>query len=236
LAHAAQKTGIPAHIVMPSNALKPKRAAVLTYGGHVYECEPTQQSRENVANKVQQETGAVMIPPYDYDPVIAGQGTVALEILGDAPQIDTIIVPCGGGGLLSGVAIAAKALNPNVKVYGAEPAAADDAYQSVRNGVRTPLPDGVTPKTIADGLRTTIGHRNWSIIKQRELVHDIVTVSEEEIVFAMRTVWERMKIIIEPSSAVAVAAALKPQIRDEGGRHVAIVISGGNVDLDQLPW
>lgn len=236
LAAAARHCGIPAYIVMPSNALRVKKAAVEHYGGKVITCEPTQESREATALRVQNETGAVMIPPYDYDATIAGQGTVALEIVEDIPDVDAIVAPCGGGGLLSGIAIAAKGLKPDIRVFGSEPELANDAWQSLRNGERTPLK--ATPQTIADGLRTTIGFRNWDVISR--LVDDIFTVSEEDIVLFTRLVWERMKLVIEPSSAVAVAAALSPAAlsayKQHGIKKVAIVISGGNVDLDQLPW
>eukprot|EP00762_Andalucia_godoyi_P000221 ANDGO_02414.mRNA.1 Serine racemase len=236
LAAAAKTLQIPAYIVMPRNALKVKKLAVESYGGKVIQCEPTQQSREETAAKVMLETGATMIPPYDDDRVIAGQGTVALEILEQCGDVDAIITCCGGGGLLSGIAIAAKALKPGIKVFGAEPEEANDAWLSLRNGVRTPL--SKTPDTIADGLKTTIGLRNWDVISR--LVDGVFTVSEKEIVHWMKMVFERCKLVIEPSSAVTVAAVMTPEFRavarEFNLKNVAVVISGGNVDLDALPW
>lgn len=230
LALAAQLRGIPAHIVMPRNAPVVKQAAVAGYGGRITLCEPTLAAREETTAHIQGETGATLVHPYNDRRVIAGQGTAALELSEDIPELEILIAPVGGGGLLSGTAIVAKALLPNAQVYGAEPKTADDAQKSFRTGKIVPAND---PKTIADGLLTSLGDKTFPII--HELVSDIVTVSEEEIVNAMRLVWERMKIVIEPSAAVPVAVALGGQI-DLGGKRVGVVLSGGNVDLARLPW
>lgn len=230
LALAAQLRGIPAHIVMPKNAPAVKQAAVAGYGGRITLCEPTLAAREETTANIQRETGATLVHPYNDYRVIAGQGTAALELCEEVPGLETLITPVGGGGLLSGTGIVAKALLSNAKVYGAEPKAADDAQQSLRTGKIVPAND---PKTIADGLLTSLGDKTFAIIQQ--FVSDIVTVSEEEIVNAMRLVWERMKIVIEPSAAVPVAVALGGQI-DLRGKRVGIVLSGGNVDLARLPW
>lgn len=229
LALAARLRGIRAHVVMPKNAPSVKRSAVLGYGAHVVECEPTLAAREETTEAVMAETGACFIPPYDHPDVIAGQGTVALELLDQAPDLDAVVAPVGGGGLVSGVCIAAKALRPGIRVYGAEPAGADDAARSKREG-RLILQ--TSPDTIADGLLTSLGSLTWPVV--RDLVDDIVTVTEDEIVAAMRVAWERAKQLIEPSAAVALAAAMGPALG--GARRVGVVLSGGNVDLDRLPW
>ncbi len=229
LALAAKMRGIRAHVVMPRSAPKVKRDAVLGYGARVIECEPTLAAREEAAAAVMAETGACFIPPYDHPDVIAGQGTVALELLAQAPDLDAVVAPVGGGGLLSGVCIAAKALRPGIRVVGAEPLGADDAARSKRAGRLIPQ---TGPKTIADGLLTSLGDLTWPVI--RDQVDDIVTVTEEEIVTAMRLAWERAKQLIEPSAAVALAAAMGPGLG--GARRVGVILSGGNVDLERLPW
>src|SRR6266576_3279195 len=227
---AAKLRGIPAHIVMPSNSAKVKIRAVESYGAHVVLCEPTEESRELKCAEVITQTGATLIHSFENEHVIAGQGTAAMELLEDIADLDVIMCPIGGGGLLSGTAIAAKSMQPNIKVIAVEPANADDAAQSFRAGRRL-----VTEKkfTIADGLRTNVGEPNFEIIQR--YVDDIVTVSEQAIVSAMRTIWETMKIVIEPSAAVPYAAIAEPII-DIGGRRVRIILTGGNVDLDGLPW
>ena len=230
VARAAKLRGVPAYIVMPSNSAKVKIRAVQGYGAEVVFCEPTEESREIKCAEVINQNGATLIHSFENEHVIAGQGTAALELLEDIPNLDVIMCPVGGGGLLSGTAIAAKSIRPQIKVIAVEPENADDAAQSFRAGRRL-----VTEKkfTIADGLRTNIGEPNFAIIQQ--CVDDIVTVSEEAIVSAMRTIWETMKIVIEPSAAVPYAAVQESKV-DVGGNRVGIILTGGNVDLDALPW
>ena len=230
VARAARLRGVPAHIVMPSNSAKVKIRAIEGYGAQVVFCEPTENAREVTCAEVIKKTGATLIHSFENEHVIAGQGTAAVELLEDVPELDVIICPVGGGGLLSGTAIAAKSMRPQIKVIAVEPANADDAAQSFRAGRRL-----VTEKrfTIADGLRTNVGERTFPII--RRYVDDIVTVSEQAIVSAMRTIWETMKIIIEPSAAVPYAAVIENKIVIEGKR-VGIIFTGGNIDLDALPW
>ena len=230
LALAAQLRGIPAHIVMPNNAPQVKREAIAGYGAHIVWCEPTQADREATLKRVADETGAVFVPPYNDARVIAGQGTVALELHADAPDLDIALVPIGGGGLTSGVALATAALSPRTRVIAVEPAGADDAYRSLQSGAIQP---SINPQTIADGLRTSLGELTFAVVQQH--VEQIVTVSEAAIIHAMRQVWERMKIVIEPSAAVPVAAVLDKRI-EVGGLRVGIVLSGGNVDLASLPF
>lgn len=230
LARAAKLRGIDAHIVMPSNSSKVKVAAVEHYGGKITFCEPNLASRESTLEEVLKATGAVLIHPYNDLLIIAGQATATLELLEDYPELDLIISPVGGGGLLSGTAIAAHYFSKKVKVIAAEPENANDAFQSFYQRKFVP---SVNPNTIADGLRTSLGTITYPIISQ--FVESIVTVSEVAIIEAMKLVWERMKIIIEPSSAVPVAALIEKKI-DVHGKHVGIIISGGNVDLDELPW
>jgi threonine dehydratase len=229
LSRAAKLRKIPAHIVMPSNTLKVKIRAVEEYGGRIVFCEPTQTAREQTCTEVIAKTGATLIHPFENEDVMAGQGTVAVELLEDV-DVDLVLCPVGGGGLLCGTAVAAKTLRPKIKVIAVEPANADDAAQSFRTGQLMRVDK---PNTIADGLRTNVGAPNFPLIQR--YVDDIVTVSEESIVAAMRTIWETMKIIIEPSAAVPYAAILERKI-DIGGRRVGLIISGGNVDLDALPW
>jgi threonine dehydratase len=230
LARAAKLREIPVHIVMPSNSAKVKVRAVESYGARVVFCEPTEAARESACADVIAKTGATLIHSFENEDVIAGQGTAAVELLEDVPDVDLVICPVGGGGLLCGTAVAAKSMRPKVKVVAAEPANVDDTAQSFRAGRRI-----YTKKrfTIADGLRTNVGAPNFPIIQR--YVDDIVTVSEEAIVLAMRTIWETMKIIIEPSAAVPYAAILESKI-DIGGKRVGIILTGGNVDLDALPW
>lgn len=230
LALAARRRGIPAWVVMPTGAPRVKRAAVEGYGATIVDCEPTLEARESTAARVMDETGATFIHPYDDARIIAGQGTAALELLQDVLGLDAVIAPVGGGGLCSGTCIAVHGENPSVAVYGAEPAAADDARQSLEAGTRIPVG---AAETIADGLRTSLSDLTFGIL--RDHVAGIPTVGEDEIVNAMRLVYERMKIVIEPSAAVALAACarLHPQL---AGRRVGIILSGGNVDLDALPW
>jgi threonine dehydratase len=230
VARAAKLRGIPAHIVMPSNSAKVKIRAVEGYGAHVVFCEPTDKAREATCADVIAKTGATLIHSFENEHVIAGQGTAAVEFLEDIPDLDLVMCPIGGGGLLSGTAVAAKSMRPKVKVIAVEPQNVDDAAQSFRAGriIHTEK-----KFTIADGLRTNVGEPNFAIIQR--YVDDIVTVSEEAIVSAMRTIWETMKIVIEPSAAVPYAAIAEGVI-DVERRRVGIILTGGNVDLDALPW
>ncbi|MEQ8523262.1 pyridoxal-phosphate dependent enzyme [Gracilimonas sp.] len=230
LALAAKLRGIPAYVVMPENAPKVKVKAVQNYGAEITFCESTLQARESTLEKVVEKTGATFIHPYNDARIIAGQGTAALELLEDHPDLDMIMAPVGGGGLLSGTALAAKSIKPDIKIIGAEPANADDAYRSFQKGELIPVSN---PDTIADGLRTSLGELPFSLI--REYVDDIVTVPEESIIEAMRYVWERLNMIIEASCAVPVAAVFDEKVEVKG-KKVAIIITGGNVDLDNLPW
>lgn len=229
VALAAKLKGIPAYIVMPENAPTVKVKAVRDYGANITFCESTQEAREATLEKVVDETKATFIHPYDNPNIIAGQGTAALELLEDYPEIDIILAPVGGGGLLSGTAIAASRLAPDTKVIGAEPKVANDAFLSLKTGERHPVQN---TDTVADGLRTSLTELTFACIRQH--TDAIVTVSEQEIIDAMRFIWERMKIIIEPSAAVPVAAAFNHI--DTKDKQVGIIISGGNMDLDHLPW
>jgi threonine dehydratase/serine racemase len=231
LALAARIRGIDAHIVMPTNAPEVKRQAVIGYGGRVVPCEPTLASREETAARVVRETGGTLIPPYDHPDVIAGQGTIALELFAEQPDLDAVIVPVGGGGMISGIALAYRELSPRVRVIGAEPLGADDAARSKAGGAFVPQTGA---HTIADGLRTSLGTLTWPVV--RDVVQRIETVGEDEIVRAMRLVFERMKLVIEPSAAVGVAVALRSGALHEDERKVGVVLCGGNVDLDALPW
>ncbi len=232
LALAARMRGIPAHVVMPRNAPQVKRNAVAEYGARIILCEPTLSARETTTAQVQAETGATLIPPYNHADVIAGQGTIALELAEQAPLLEAIIAPIGGGGLISGLTIAAKALNPKMRVFAAEPLGADDAALSKAAGKLIPQ---TAPKTVADGLLTSLGDLTWPVV--RDLVERVITVAEEQIIDAMRLVWERAKLLIEPSAAVAVAAVLSGEfLALTDIHHVGVVLSGGNVDLERLPW
>ncbi len=228
LALAARKRGISARIVMPSNAPAVKVDAVKGYGGVITFCEPTLTSRESSAAKVIKETGATFVHPYNDYRIIAGQGTAALELMEEISDLDFILAPVGGGGLLSGTAIAAKALNPKIKVIGCEPKNADDAYRSIKAGRILPSEN---PNTVADGLRTSLGDKTFPIIQ--DLVSEILLATEEEIVTAMRLIFERMKIVVEPSAAVPLAVLLFKQL-DVAGKKVGVILSGGNVDLSRF--
>lgn len=230
LALAARMRGIPAYIVMPSNAPQVKKDAVAGYGGRITFCEPTLEARESTMEGIRLDTGATVVHPYNDERVIAGQGTAALELLDSIPDLDAVIAPVGGGGLISGTSIAAKGLKPGIRVIAAEPEMADDAYRSMREGRIIP---SVNPKTIADGLLTSLGTLTFPIIQQN--VEQIVTVSERGIVEAMKFVWERVKIVIEPSAAVAVGVLWEKKI-DLTGLKVGVILSGGNLDLNKLPW
>lgn len=229
LALAARDRGVPAHVVMPANASPAKLAAVRGYGADVTSCEPTLVAREATVAEVRARTGAVEVHPYDDPAIIAGAGTAALELLDEVPDLDVVVTPVGGGGLLSGTCVAAHGHDARIRVLAGEPAGADDAARSLASGTLIPQTD---PRTIADGLLTSLSERTFGIIRAH--VEAIVTVSEDEIVAAMRTVWERTKQLIEPSAAVAVAAVRRAELG--AGTRVGIVLSGGNADLDALPW
>jgi threonine dehydratase len=230
LALAARWRGIPAWLIMPSNSSAVKKRAVEAYGGTITECEPNIASREATAADVMKRTGAHLVHPYNDPRVIAGQGTAAIELLEQVPGLDIIITPASGGGLLSGTAIAAKSLRPEIRVVGGEPRNADDAYRSMASGKIEPA---AKTETIADGLRATLCPLTFSILRER--VDEISLVSEEEIVSTMMLLWERAKIVVEPSGAVAAAPALLRRIGAEG-KKVGVILSGGNVDLRHLPW
>ena len=230
LALAAKMNSTNAFIVMPSNAPKSKRDAVLGYGAKVIDCEPTLEARETTLKKVVEETGAYFIHPYNDERIIAGQATCAKELIEDVSTLHFILAPVGGGGLLSGTALSAHYFSPETKVIGAEPSGADDAFQSFYKGEIIP---SVNPKTIADGLLTSLGDKTFPII--RKYVRDIVTVEDELIIEAMKLIWQRMKIVIEPSAAVPLAAVMKNKDQFKG-RKVGVILSGGNVDFDQLPF
>jgi threonine dehydratase/serine racemase len=231
LALAARIRGVPAHIVMPSTASPVKRRAVEEYGGRIVLCEPTLKAREATAAQVQQETGAVLIPPYDHPDVIAGQGTAALELIEQVDNLDAIIAPVGGGGLMSGVCLAARAMNSGIRLFGAEPAGADDAFRSLKAGRLIPQTE---PRTIADGLLTSLGELTWPIL--RDHLEEIITVTDKEIIAAMRLAWERAKFLIEPSAAAPLAAVLREFASQRNLARIGVILSGGNANLDQLPW
>lgn len=232
LSLAARLRGIPAYIVMPRSASKPKMAAVQHYGGIITLCNPTLRARESVLKIVQLRTGATEIHPYNYHPTICGQATAAKELIEDVTDpLDYLMAPVGGGGLISGTALATHYFSPKTKVIAAEPKKADDAYQSFKAGRIIPAPQ--KPQTIADGLLTSLGTLTFPIIKEH--VHDIVTVDEDFIIKAMRLIWERMKLLIEPSAAVTFGAILQGKVNVKGKR-VGIILCGGNLDLDKIPW
>lgn len=230
VALASKKNGYKATIVMPENAPKVKVNAVRDYGAKIVFCESTIESRQETTDQIIAKTGATFIHPYNNSDVIAGQGTCAKELLEEVPDLDVIIAPIGGGGLMSGTAIASKSIKPDIQVFGAEPELADDAYRSYQSGSIQPV---LRTDTIADGLRTSLGSVTFQII--REKVDEIFTVSEESIIRDMRRVWERMKIIIEPSSVVPISALVNGDI-DIRDKKVAIILTGGNVDVENLPW
>ena len=233
---AAAWRGVPAWIVMPKNAPVVKRKAVQAYGGKITFCEPKVSARSETAARIQAETGAVMIHPYDDDRIIAGQATAAKELLEDVGELDAILSPVSGGGLLSGTSLSAKHLRPSIKIYGCEPAKADDAYRSLQTGVLQAMESS---DTIADGLRASLAPRTFAIL--RELLSGILLASEEEIIGAMELIWERLKVITEPSSAIALAPLLKPgaaaSLFPGAARpKIGLILSGGNVDFRALPF
>jgi threonine dehydratase len=240
VARAAAWRGVPAYIVMPKNAPAVKARAIEAYGGRITFCEPKMSSRAEVAARVQAETGAYLIHPYDDDRIIAGQATAAKELLEEIGDLDAVFAPVSGGGLLSGTCLGAKGIRADVRVFGCEPERADDAYRSLTTGTLQSLESS---DTIADGLRASLAPRTFAILRKN--VESILLVSEEEIISTARLIWERMKIIIEPSSAVAIAPLLKPGVvaalnfsNHPQGRapRLGVILSGGNVDLSSLPW
>jgi threonine dehydratase len=230
LAHAAVSRGVKAYIVMPDNAPSVKKSAVAGYGAEITFCKPTLQAREETTEAIIVQTGATLIHAYDNFDVICGQGTAALELLEEVPQLDTIIAPVGGGGLMSGTVTAVKGINKSIQVIGAEPLNASDAYQSFKTGKLTP---SVNPITVADGLLTSLSERTFKIITGE--VDDIITVSEQSIIDSMLLIWERMKIIIEPSSATVLAVIRENQELFRGKR-IGLILSGGNLDFRKLPF
>ena len=230
LALAASRRGIKANIVMPENSSRIKILAVESYGGLITRCKPTLAAREETLKEVISKTGAFEIHPYNDLRIIAGQATAAKEMIEEVNDLDLIMAPVGGGGLLSGTALSARYFGKHIRVIAAEPAGADDAFRSFTSGTFIP---SVDPRTIADGLRTSLGSLTFPIIM--EYVDDIVTVSEEGIIEAMRLIWERMKIIVEPSSAVPLAAIIENKL-NISGKRTGIILSGGNVDLENLPF
>ena len=232
VAFSAMKRGITSYIVMPNNVPDVKLDAVKGYGANIILCEPTLEARKTTLDEIVKKTGALVVHPFNNPNVIAGQGTVALEMIEDLGELDAIIAPIGGGGLMSGTCITTRNLLPETKLFGAEPTGADDAYRSLKEGKIIPQTD---PDTICDGLLTSLGEYTWNILKDH--LEAIYTVTDDEVINAMRLVWERMKIIIEPSSATAVAVVLKSEFRAlEGLEKVGIILTGGNVELSKLPF
>ena len=232
VAFSAMKRGIASYIVMPNNVPDVKLDAVKGYGANIILCEPTLEARETTLDEITKKTGAQVVHPFNNPNVIAGQGTAALEMIEDLGTLDAMIAPIGGGGLMSGTCITTRSLLPETKLFGAEPAGADDAYRSLKEGKIIPQTD---PDTICDGLLTSLGEYTWNILKDH--LEAIYTVTDDEVINAMRLVWERMKIIIEPSSATAVAVALKSEFKAlEGLEKVGIILTGGNVELSKLPF
>lgn len=233
VALAAKLRGIPAHIVIPRNAPACKVENVKRYGGHIIWSDASIESREYVCKRVQEETGAVLIHPFNSKYTISGQGTVSLELLEQVPEIDTIIVPISGGGLISGVALAAKAINPSIRILAAEPKGADDSAQSKAAGKIITLP---STNTIADGLRAFLGDLTWPVV--RDLVDDVIVVDDTAIVDAMKMCYEILKVAVEPSGAIGLAAALSDEFKQSSAWHesskIGIIVSGGNVDLVTL--
>jgi threonine dehydratase len=230
LALAARTRRIPAHIVVPEGAVAAKLANIERAGGILHRCAPTQAAREEACAKVQRETGATLVHPYADARVMAGQGTIVLELLQQIPHLDTVLVPIGGGGLASGCAIALAALSPQSRLFGAEPAGADDAFRSLQRGQRV---TDIVPHTICDGLRATIGEPNFALLGAHRV--EVISVDDYATLAAMRLVWAELKQTVEPSSAVVLGALLAQRERF-AGQHIGLVLSGGNVDLDALPF
>ena len=232
VAFSAQKRGIPSYIVMPNNVPDVKLDAVKGYGANITLCEPTLDARKSTLDEIADKTGARVVHPFNDPNVIAGQGTAALEMIEDLGHLDAMIAPIGGGGLMSGTCITTRSLLPEATLFGAEPAGADDAYLSLKEGKIIPQ---TNPDTICDGLLTSLGEYTWEILKDH--LEAIYTVTDDEVINAMRLVWERMKIIIEPSCATPVAAVLKPEFKVlEGFEKIGIILTGGNIELSKLPF
>mgnify|MGYP001335541852 FL=1 len=230
LSMAVSRRGGTTKVVMPHNTPLIKVNNVKRNGGEVVWCDPDQKYRESVLKEVVDKTGSTVIHPYNDERIMAGQGTCAKELLEDVPKLDAIVSPVSGGGLLSGSLIAAKTMSPSIKVYGAEPKEADDAYKSLKKGF---IVANKTIDTICDGLRAQIGTKTFPVIQ--ELVDEIITIDEQEVVESLRMVWERLKIIVEPSCSITLALVLKRKALFEG-QNVGLILSGGNVDLNELPW
>lgn len=232
LARAAAIRGVPAYVVMPQGAVQSKAEAVTAFGAKLIRCADTLADRERTAAEVQRATGAHFVHPYDDARVIAGQGTVGLELLQQLPEVDVVVAPVGGGGLLSGVCLAIHEHHPRVRIFAAEPRGADDAARSLRSGVRQSLDRACT---VADGLRAQLSDRTFTILRQH--LEDVVVVDDAAIVRSMRLLWHRTKWVVEPSAAIAFAALCEPSLlRQCRGRNVVVILTGGNVDLDSLPW
>ncbi|KAG9485827.1 hypothetical protein GDO78_008744 [Eleutherodactylus coqui] len=234
LALAAQMMGIPAHVVVPTTAATCKKSAILGYGALIVDCEPTDKSRAEVAAQTVQKTGGVLIHPNQDPAVIAGQGTIGLEVLQQVPCLEALVIPVGGGGMLAGIAIAVKAIKPDIKIYAAEPLNADDCYRAKMSGVLTP--NLQPPVTVADGVKTSIGPNTWPII--RDEVDEVFVVTEDEIKNATRLVWERMKLLIEPTAGLGLATILSRQFQEKTRdiQNIGVVLCGGNVDLGSIDW
>ena len=230
LALAAATRGMTAHVVVPHGAVQAKVDAIARAGAILHRCAPTQAARETMAAEIQRSTGAVLVHPYADTQVMAGQGTAVLELLHQVAALEVIITPVGGGGLASGTAIAAHAINPSLRLFGAEPEGADDAAQSLQHGARIST---VVPDTLCDGLRALVGETNLDALRAHHV--DVITVSDAETIVAMQLLWEALKIVVEVSSATVLAAVIKRPERFSGCR-VGVILTGGNVDLNALPW
>jgi threonine dehydratase len=230
LSYAARRRGIKAYVVMPNNAPEAKKAGVRSYGGEIFECEPTTTAREAMVKEIIARTGADMIHPFNDARVIAGQGTCALELHEEVAGLDAIIAPIGGGGLISGTCLTTSAVSPATRVYAAEPSNADDAYRSFRAGH---IIEDDAPQTVADGLKTSLRPATWHFVQNH--VSDVLLATEQEIIDAMFITWQRMKIVIEPSSSVPLATILRNKSLF-AGKRVGVILTGGNVDLHSLPW
>jgi threonine dehydratase len=230
LALAAQTRGIPAHVVVPEGAVKSKLVAIEAYGATLHRCAPTMAARDAMAERVREQTGANLVHPFTDPRVIAGQGTATLELLREVSALDALITPIGGGGLIGGSAIAAHAVDSRIAVYAAEPEGSADAFESLRRGERV---TDIEPDTICDGLRGTIGAINFMLLGEQAIT--VLPVADRDTIAAMRLIWQRLKLVVEPSSAIVLAAILGHR-EHFVGRQVGVILSGGNVDLDALPW
>lgn len=230
LSYAAGRRGIPATVVMPNTAAEAKKAAVRGYGGEVLECEPSTIAREAMLEELVARTGADFVHPYNDHRVIAGQATCSLELNEDVGQLDAVVAPIGGGGMISGTCLSLSKVSPETKIYAAEPEQADDAYRSFKAGE---IIEDDSPQTVADGLKVSLRPRTWHFVSKH--VSDVLLASEQEIIDAMFLTWQRMKMVVEPSSSVPLATILKNRVLFQGKR-VGVIITGGNVDLKKLPW